>query len=296
MTDINALDSRIDAEFSAVEQKVKEFRAEQVQEHKQRQKRMEMLGKVFKQMQGVWKPRLELLMKKFQGRVEATPRIVPSTREATLNFQSRVAKVRLKFSATTDRDVQKLILGYDLEIIPVLMRFNPHAELEFPLEAIDRDAAAKWVDDRIVEFVQTYFAMGENEIYLKDEMVEDPVAHVHFPKFAAATTLEWQGRTFYFVGEETRQEFEKQQGIAAGPAVACPPGPGREIPTDTDPGEPAERSKPRNGPARNKAAESIARASARIDEEIRHVDETIREADRKRQVVYPQVADPFGET
>ena len=57
--------------------------------------------------------------------------------------------------------------------------------------------------------------MGEQEIYLKDQMVEDPVAHVRFPKVAAATTLEWQGKTFYFIGEETRREFEKQQGIGS---------------------------------------------------------------------------------
>jgi hypothetical protein len=28
-------------------------------------------------------------------------------------------------------------------------------------------------------------------------------------------TIKHQGQTFYFVGEETRREFEKQQGIAA---------------------------------------------------------------------------------
>jgi YHS domain-containing protein len=46
-------------------------------------------------------------------------------------------------------------------------------------------------------------------------MVEDPIAHVSFPKHAAVATLEWQGRKFYFVGEETRREFEKQQGIGS---------------------------------------------------------------------------------
>ena len=56
---------------------------------------------------------------------------------------------------------------------------------------------------------------GEDEIYLKDSMVEDPIAHVRFPKQAAATTVEWQGQKFYFIGEETRREFEKQQGIVA---------------------------------------------------------------------------------
>ena len=86
----------------------------------------------------------------------------------------------------------------------------PRDEIEFPLEAFDKEAAAKWIDDRIVDFVHTYFSMGESEIYLKDQMVEDPIAHVRFPKAAAATSLEWQGRKFYFIGEETRREFDKE--------------------------------------------------------------------------------------
>jgi YHS domain-containing protein len=214
MPDINSLASRIDAEFSAVEEKVKHFQAEHVEKHKQRQTRLEQLGKVFDELGSIWKPRLELLMKKFGDRVKTTPRIVPSTREVTFDFQSRVARVSLKFSAFTDRDIKKVILGYDLSIIPGLMQFNPHAEVEFPLNAVDKEAVAKWIDDRIVEFIRTYFAMGENDIYLKDYMVEDPVAHVRFPKIAAATTLEWQGQKFYFIGDETRQEFAKQNAIA----------------------------------------------------------------------------------
>jgi YHS domain-containing protein len=213
MPDISNLASRIDAEFSAVEEKVKKLKVQEVEERIQRQQRLEQFNKLLDQMSDIWKPRLELLVKKFGDRVKVTPRVVPSTREATFDFQSRLARVRLKFSAFTDRDIQKLILGYDLEILPVLMRFKPHDEVEFPLNAVDKEATTKWVDDRIVDFVQTYFSMGENEIYLKDEMVEDPIAHVHFPKVAAAATLEWQGKKFYFIGEETRREFEKQQGI-----------------------------------------------------------------------------------
>ena len=215
MPDINSLASRIDAEFSAIAEKTKKFQSEQVQEHKQRQTRLEQLGKVFDQLRDIWRPRLELLVKKFEGRVQATPRIVPSTREATFDFQSRQARVRLKLSAFTDRDIQKLILSYNLEIIPVLWRFKHHDEVEFPIDKVDKEAVAKWIDDRIVDFVQTYFSMGENEIHLKDQMVEDPIAHVSFPKLAAATTLEWQGQNFYFIGEETRREFEKQKGIAS---------------------------------------------------------------------------------
>ena len=215
MSDINSLASRIDAEFSAVEQKVKKFQAEQVKGHKERGTRLDQLGKVFEDLRQIWGPRLELLVKKFGDRVKVTPRAVPSTREASFDFQSRLAQVRLKLSATTDREVQKLILSYNLEIIPVLMRFKNHDEVEFPLDAVDKQAVAKWVDDRIVDFIQTYFSMGENEIYLADYMVEDPIVHVRFPKYAAGATLEQQGKTFYFVGEETRREFEKQHGTGA---------------------------------------------------------------------------------
>jgi hypothetical protein len=214
MPDINTLASRIDAEFSAVEEKMKKFQVEQVEQHKQRQIRLEQLGKVFDQLRDIWKPRLELLVKKFEDRVKVKPRIVPSTREVTFDFQSHMARVSLKFSAFTDLDIQKVILSYNLEIIPVLMRFNPHGEVEFPLNEVNKEAVAKWFDDRIVDFVRTYFAMGENDIYLKDYMVEDPVAHVRFPKYAAATTLEWQGQKFYFIGAETRREFAEKNGIA----------------------------------------------------------------------------------
>jgi YHS domain-containing protein len=39
-------------------------------------------------------------------------------------------------------------------------------------------------------------------------MVEDPIARIQFPKFAAAATLEREGEKFYFVSEETRRKFE----------------------------------------------------------------------------------------
>jgi hypothetical protein len=168
MQDLNSLASRIDAEFSAVEEKRKKVQAQQTEEHQQRQKRLEQLGKVFDELREIWRPRLELLVKKFGDRVQATPRILPSTREVTFEFQSSQARVSLRFSASTDRDIEKVILGYELKIIPLLMRFKSHDEVEFPLNAIDKEAAAKWIDDRIVDFVQTYFSLGENELYMKD--------------------------------------------------------------------------------------------------------------------------------
>jgi len=45
---------------------------------------------------------------------------------------------------------------------------------------------------------------------LEDKFVEDPVAGIRFPRYLASSTLERDGRTYYFVDEESRREFEKQ--------------------------------------------------------------------------------------
>jgi YHS domain-containing protein len=163
----------------------------------------------------VWKPRLEALIKRFGDQVKVTPELKSSSRAATLEFKSELARVTVRFTASTDRDVRKLVLDYELEILPILMKFDHHQQAEWPLEAIDKDAVAKWIDDRIVDFVKTYLALHENQYYLKDHMVEDPVAGIKFPKFAAADHLDWEGKSYYFIGEDTRREFEAARGISS---------------------------------------------------------------------------------
>jgi YHS domain-containing protein len=214
MSDVSSLMGRIDAEFSALDEKLKRAQAEQVHEHQERQKRLELFGKLVDELRGIWGPSLDALAKKFGDRVKVAPRVTPSSREATFEFQSNLAQVRLKFSAWADRDVRNITFASDLQIVPVLMKFDAHSEREFPLDAVDRKALGGWIDDRIISFVHTYLALHENDYYLKEHMVEDPVAHVRFPKFAAAATLEHQGKTYYFASEESRKEFAKQAGIA----------------------------------------------------------------------------------
>lgn len=209
MADINSLSERIDAQFAALKEKIKKAQQEEVQNYQARQKRLEKFAQIVEELRGLWTPRLDTLVKKFGDRVKVTPRSTPSHREAVFAFDASLARVDLKLAACPDRDVRNIVLTYDLQIIPVLMKFDRHSEIEFPLDAVDREALCKWLDDRLVSFVQTYLSLNENEYYMKDEMVEDPVVHMRFPKFAAGATLEKDGKTLYFISEETRQEHEK---------------------------------------------------------------------------------------
>lgn len=213
MADLNALLNRIDAEFSAAEKQIKEFQTQQVKEYHGRQERLELFAKACDQLRETWRPRLEALAKKFGDKVDVKPSVTPTGREATFQFRSPLADISLRFSASTDYEVRKLVLDYNLHILPILMKFEPHVRAEFPLETPDANAVANWIDDRIVDFVKTYLSLHQNQYYLKDHLVSDPISGTQFPKYAAAATLDWQGTKHYFISDETRREFVQKNGI-----------------------------------------------------------------------------------
>jgi YHS domain-containing protein len=210
MSSVDALLSRIDAEFSAMESRRSQFQATQVEQFHEREQREAQFEELMIRLRDVWNPRLKALAERFGERVKVTPTISPGSRQATFQFQSPVARISLRFSARTDSDVKNAILGYDLDILPILMQFEKHAEFSFPLDKVDEAAIANWFDDRIITFVKTYLALHENEFYLRDFMVEDPIAHVRFPKFAAGAKLERDGKTHYFVSDETCRQFAEK--------------------------------------------------------------------------------------
>ena len=219
MSDVSVLLERIDAEFSALEGKIKRAQGEKQQEHQERQIRLATFKRELDTLPEVWGPRLDALIERFGDHAKVAPRLESTSRAVTMDFESELARIRLRLSATTDQDIRNLVLNYDLEILPALMQFDSHAQGQWPIDAIDREAIGDWVDDRLISFVKTYLSLHENQYYLKEHTVLDPVAGVRFPKYAAAATMDVGGKTYYFIGEETRREFESKQGEASpGPA------------------------------------------------------------------------------
>jgi YHS domain-containing protein len=202
---------RIDEEFAAADKRSVQTKAQQVEQFQGRKKRLEAFEKLLETLKEVWRPPLDALAQKFGEKVDVKPVIEPGRRSASFAFKSELARIDLRFAVAPDPDVNNAVFSYDLEIIPILMKYDSHDEIAFPLDAVDTDALGKWLDDCIIRFVKSYLAMRENQYYLKDQMVEDPVAKVKFPKFAAGATLEVKGKTFYFIDESTRREFEQKQ-------------------------------------------------------------------------------------
>jgi len=206
-----SLAERMDAEFAAASKAVLKRQQQRLREHQERQQRLKELDKKLDELRNVWRPRLETLAQRFESQVKVTPNIQVGNRRATFEFISELASVELRFSVLADEDARELVFQYDLQIIPAFMKYDSHSELCVPVDNIDREAIGRWFDARILSFVQTYLQLYQNERYLKDHLVEDPIAKVRFPKFAAGTTAYLNGKTSYFIGEETRHQFELQQ-------------------------------------------------------------------------------------
>lgn len=205
------LADRIDAEFAAAERRASELKNKRVEEFQGRQQRLEKFSQILEQLREIWRPRLESLAKKFGERVNVRPQVDPGRRSATFEFKSELARINLRFAVAPDTEVRNLVFTYDLDIIPILMKFDRHEEIEVPLDAADESTLGQWFDDRIVSFVQTYLSLHENQYYLIDHMVEDPIAHVRFPKYAAGAVLDVNGKKVYFIDDTTLREFEQQQ-------------------------------------------------------------------------------------
>ncbi|MFO0852031.1 MAG: hypothetical protein U0871_26200 [Gemmataceae bacterium] len=213
MSDTNDLASRIDGVVSDAKAKLKAAQQELLQEYLDRQSRLERYAAVLPMLQQVVRPRLELLAKKFGDRVEVTPHVSGNTRSAQFAFKSPLAHIDMTVSASPDREAKNVVIEYGLQVIPVLMRYESHAEFVTPIDGPDTAGLGKWLDDRLVGFVETFMKMHESEHYTKEQYVEDPVMGVRFPKFAAGATLEHGGKTYYFVDERTKQDFVKQKGV-----------------------------------------------------------------------------------
>jgi YHS domain-containing protein len=208
MADISGFVKRLDEQVSQARARVEQKQSELQQAFEGRKERYKTFLRVMEELRGVARPRLEKLAERCK--FEAAPKEDADGKSVLLNFATPVAHVRLRLSATHDTEVRNLMLAYDLEILPIFIKFNPHAELAIPLDKVDRAAVEAWLDDRLIEFTQTYVTVHFTDQYQKDHVVTDPVANVNFPKIFAQSTLEKGGKTYYFISEQTRGEFEKR--------------------------------------------------------------------------------------
>ncbi len=212
MNDVRTLISRIDQELKGeVEHRKAEWEAVE-RGNRERAQRLTRFDTVAEHVIALVKPRLDAFLERFKPVVKVQPSVREHTRAVRLDFASTLCNVILQFELFPDRDVERVRLECTQDFTPAWVSYEKSTDLEFPLDAVPDDQVVSWLDDRVVTFVRTYLALVRRDDdlreHLKEALVEDPVTGIRFPKFLAASSLERDGKTYYFVDEDTRRQFE----------------------------------------------------------------------------------------
>ncbi len=212
------LEDRLTAELTAAKQRVRTIQDEAAEAYEAAKRRYRRFLKVARSVRKLMEQKLTLLSRKVP--IEARPTIVHSEHRyngtVACRAASELAQIKLRFSLSHDNDVQTATLDYDLDVLPVYIRFTPHERLVVLIEAYDEQKVSQWLDDRIVDFARVYFQIPLTEPYQREHMAFDPIAKINFPKSFARMTLKHDGKTYYFISDETCWEFERKNGIGVG--------------------------------------------------------------------------------
>jgi YHS domain-containing protein len=162
------------------------------------------------QIESVVLPRMEELARHFDNaKVQVVNIGANSTCVAEFaHTPSYPAIVKLCISLLPS-DNASLTAHYDLSILPELMTYSRNADATFPLDG-DEEVLAGWVEDRILDFINTYLCLETHPLYQKNNTVLDIVCGMRIPASSATSSVERKGRTFYFCSEHCKEVFLKE--------------------------------------------------------------------------------------
>lgn len=118
------------------------------------------------------------------------------------------ASVTLDIALSPSGFYEKLDIYYGLEILPALMEFKQYDWNTFNLGSPSfEEEIGRWVEEKILDFIETYLKLETHPSYHEENYVTDPVCDMRFPIAQAADRIEEKGRTIYFCSEFCKEKF-----------------------------------------------------------------------------------------
>lgn len=117
------------------------------------------------------------------------------------------ANTILTIGISADASVEEAIITYNLEILPIFFQFDGHDQLVVPVNTINNEQIAAWIDGKLLQFTDTYLQIQVIEQYQQSNMVVDPVCRMRINRADAEANVNYSGRTYYFCVDQCRQKF-----------------------------------------------------------------------------------------
>jgi YHS domain-containing protein len=120
------------------------------------------------------------------------------------------ADTRVEIAVEHDERIENIVVRYELYIMPVFLKFDPHDKLTLPLGSVDERAVATWVEAKLLAFLDTYLQLDRGQDDFEDEVVVDPVCGMRISRSSAGATMDYRGHPYYFCSEDCHRRFSEE--------------------------------------------------------------------------------------
>jgi YHS domain-containing protein len=161
-------------------------------------------------VQATIRPRLQVVASHFPN--AAPDRAERSDRSAYwFGYCERFpADAKVEISVEHDERIENLVIHYELYIMPVFLKFDPHDKLTVPLAGVNDQVIADWIESKLFNFLDTYLRLDRGAEDFEGEVVVDPVCGMRISRSSAGASMDYRGHPYYFCTDECRQRFAKE--------------------------------------------------------------------------------------
>jgi YHS domain-containing protein len=117
------------------------------------------------------------------------------------------ASTKIEFAIEHDVRFEKLIVVYEMYMMPAFIKFNKQDRLTVPLTAVDDGKVADWVEERLVEFVDAYLQIDRGADDFDEDTATDPVCGMRISRSSAAASESYYGHPYFFCSQECQAAF-----------------------------------------------------------------------------------------
>jgi len=119
------------------------------------------------------------------------------------------ATAEIEFSIEHDVRFEKVIVHTHTHIMPVFVPYNEQDNLTLPWDRVDDAKVADWVEERLLEFLDTYLRIDAGSDDLAKETVTDPVCGMQILQSDAVASDSYYGHPHFFCSKECLAKFQK---------------------------------------------------------------------------------------
>lgn len=119
------------------------------------------------------------------------------------------ANTRVAFAMEHDVRLEKVAVCFDASMMPVFIKMNEHDRLTAPLDSIQDNAVAAWVEERLCEFLDAYLRIDRGSDEFEEDAATDPVCGMRISRSAAAASGSHRGHPYFFCSRECQERFAR---------------------------------------------------------------------------------------